>query len=211
MENGHPAELELLAHVDEGPRSARGREVAAHVRACEECAATVRDLQDGRTALRSAPRLELSRERRAAISAALAAQAPRRRRSSFSSRRLAALLAPMAVVAVLVIAVDAVRDGAGEPGGDAAAPARVQEPEESAGEGAGAQEDSAADGNEAAGLAGPVVSVAGPPADVLRLLRDRGLTARMSGGRIVVSDATADEVLEALRGRRQGRVSVVLE
>ena len=208
MENGHPAELELLAHVDEGPRSARGREVAAHVRACEECAATVRDLQDGQTALRSAPRLELSRERRAAISGAIAAQAPGRR-SSFSPGRVAALLAPVAVVAVVVIAVDTVRDG--EPGGDAAAPTRVQAPEESAGEGAGAQEDSAAGGNEAAGLAGPVASVAGPPADVLRLLRDRGLTARMSGGRIVVSDATADEVLEALRGRRQGRVSVVLE
>jgi hypothetical protein len=87
----------------------------------------------------------------------------------------------------------------------------VQEPQESAGEGAGAQEDSAAGGTDAAGLAGPVASVAGPPADVLRVLRDRDLTARMSGGRIVVSDATADEVLEALRGRRQGRVSVVLE
>jgi hypothetical protein len=215
MEKAHPDELELLTHVDERPRSSRAREVAAHVADCEACAATVRDLQAARTALRAAPRLELPPARRAAISSALAAHAPARR-SSLWRGRVAALLAPVAVVAVVVVAVDAVRERGGDTpvGGDAAAPTELRPAEEGAGEegaGAAAPEAGADAGAEASALAAPVVRVAGPPADVLRLLRAEGLTARTSGGRVVVSDATQDQVREALRGRRRGRVPVVLE
>ena len=214
MANGHPDEPELLAHVDEGPRSARGREVATHVGECPRCSKAVGELQSARAALRAAPRLELSQDRRAAISAALAEHAPRRR-SYVTPMRVAAIVAPVAVVAVLIVAVDAVRDGGGgDAGGDAAPPADVRDaPEgEDAGAGEDAMQDEAAGGaTDAAALAGPVASVAGPPADVLRILREAGLTARLSGGRVVVSDATPNEVVRALRGRRSGRVPVLIE
>ena len=214
MANGHPDELELLAHVDEGPRSARGREVATHVRACPRCSAAVGDLQSARAALRAAPRLELAQERRAAISAALAEHAPRRR-SYVGPVRLATILAPVALVAVLIVAVDAFRDGGGrDAGGNPASPASVRDAAEGEGGGAGeeaTQGQSAGGGTDAAALAGPVVSVAGPPADVLRILREAGLTARLSGGRVVVSDAAPNEVVRALRGRRSGRVPVLVE
>lgn len=227
MENGHPDELELLAHVDEGPRSPREREVAAHVRACGDCAATVAELQAGRAALRAAPRLELSAARRAAISAALAEHRPGRR-SRVSPMRLAAVLAPVAVVAAAVVLADPFRDGGGgDTGRDAAAPAEIQRAQEDVADGGAADEgaqggaaegeapasgsDSAAGGGDALSADDPVATVAGPPTDVLRLLRDAGLTARLSGGRVVVSGATGDEVLNALGERRRGRVPVVLE
>jgi hypothetical protein len=227
MENGHPDELDLLAHVDEGPHTPRDREVAAHVRSCRDCAETVAELQAGRAALRAAPRLELSAARRTAISEALAQHRPAHR-SYVSPMRLATVLAPVAVVAAAVVLADSVRDSGGdEAGRDAAAPAEVQrargdEAEEGAadggaqggaaeGEAPGSGADSSAGGGDALSAAGPVANVAGPPADVLRLLRDAGLTARLSGGRVVVSGATADEVLDALGERRRGRVPVVLE
>lgn len=210
MDNAHPDELELLAHVDERDRSGRARAVADHVAECEACARAVRDLQAARTALRAAPRLELPAARRAAVSSALAKH-PRRRRSRVTPARLAALVAPVAAVAAVIVAVDAVRDGDGDvAGGDAASPAELRPVEE----GAGAGETAAPEAEASAGasaVSGPIASVAGPPADVLRALRDDGLTARLSGGRVIVSDASANQVLDALRGRRRGRVPVVLE
>ena len=223
MENDHPDQLELLTHVDKPPRSDRAREVAAHVAECETCAAVVGRLQAAKTALRSAPRLELPSARRRAISSALG-EHPRPRRSPLSPLRPPSLLAPLVVavvvVASVVVALDAVREGGGD-GRDAAPAAETQMTDERAGGGGAAPEKAAPEAAapeaadtgaaQASALSAPVRSVAGPAAEVLRRLRAEELTARTSGGRVVVSDATPDQVLDALRGRRAGRVSVVLE
>ena len=218
MENDHPDQLELLTHVDEPPRSDRARQVAAHVAVCETCAAVVGRLQAGKTALRSAPRLELPSARRRAISSALG-EYPRPRRARRSPLGAPSLLAPLVVavvvVAAVVVALDAVREDGGG-GRDATPAAETQLTDQSEGRGGAATEAAAPEAADtgaaqASALSAPVRRVAGPPAEVLRRLRAEGLTARTSGGRVVVSDATPKQVLDALRGRRAGRVPVVLE
>jgi len=54
------------------------------------------------------------------------------------------------------------------------------------------------------------VSVAGPPAEVVRVLRREGITAEVVDG-AVVADSRAGEVTAALAGRPAGPVEVYLE
>ena len=93
MAEKHPDEIELLSYVEEElPTDAR-QDVAEHLVACRSCAEHVRRLETGRTALRAAPPLELSDERRARMLAALPARREPRsftrplKRSSSSRRR----------------------------------------------------------------------------------------------------------------------------
>jgi hypothetical protein len=53
----------------------------------------------------------------------------------------------------------------------------------------------------------PIVSVAGPPAEVVRILRREGIAAEVVEG-AVVADALAGEVDAALGGRATGPVEV---
>jgi hypothetical protein len=206
MHEGHPDELDLLVYVDEGATTGRGREVAAHVAGCDSCGTAVRELQAARSALRSAPRLHLPADRRAAISRALDAHTTARR-SYVSPMRFATLLAPVAVAAAIAVAVVQLGDG----GGDESA-GRVEQPAADR----AAPEASAGGGQDAATMEGArapeaVRRVAGPAAEVVGVLRSEGLTARLSGGRVVVSNATPAEVEDALADRANGPVPVVVE
>jgi hypothetical protein len=209
MHEGHPDELDLLAYVDEGATTGRGREVAAHVAGCDSCGTAVRELQAARSALRSAPRLNLPADRRAGISRALDAHTAARR-SYVSPMRFATLLAPVAVAAAIAVAVVQFGDGGGGNGsaGRAEQPAADRAaPEASAGGGAG--EDAAT--MEGARALRAVRRVAGPATEVVGVLRSAGLTARLSGGRVVVSNARPAEVEDALADRAAGPVPVVIE
>jgi hypothetical protein len=123
---------------------------------------------------------------RAAIAAALGRETPASR-ARVSPRRLAAVLAPVAVVAALVVGVANLagpRDGDDVDGG--------------AGAGSAGVEDSAG-GEEQAGAVGVYARagrVAGPPARVVRVLRAEGLDARAEAGAVYV-------VTDSVRARRR--------
>lgn len=211
MAERHPDELSLLAYVEDELAAGERRALEEHLTGCPECAGQARNLVAGRDALRSAPLLELSEERRRAIVASLP---ERRERESFLAplfRRGPALAAAAALVLVAgVIALATQIDGMG--GGDEAG---------NAGEAAEVQEESAQD---AAGGAGgdtapqelqkdfgasgpPVRRVAGPPSEVARLLRQNGVTASIEDG-AVVANAEPAEVRRILVARPRGDVPV---
>ncbi|MGH3034896.1 MAG: hypothetical protein ACRDON_10160, partial [Gaiellaceae bacterium] len=113
MTGTHPDELALLGYVEEGPHDAA---VGEHLTACAACAEKVRLLEAGRDALRSAPLLELSEERRARI---LAALPPRRAPwAPFAPlKRVLTVAAPVAAAGALVavfVAVGTLGGGGGD-------------------------------------------------------------------------------------------------
>ena len=192
----HPNDLELLALVEAELDGERRRAVRSHVESCPECAATVREVELGRTALHTAPRLELSARGRDAITEAIGRE-PRERRLYVSPMRLVTIFAPVAAIVVVVVAlanVDLGGDDQADRAGEAAQTAEARE------EGAGAD-----------ALAGVVVSVQGPPREVAALLRQRGFAARVESGAVVVTGADPASVREALASRPRGAVEVRVE
>jgi anti-sigma factor RsiW len=230
MAEMHPSEIELLEYV-EGELEDRARVgVHAHVESCPQCTARVAELERAREVLRSLPLIELPKRRREAILAGLPKQERDRPVLSglFASPRrlLVAVLVPVAAVVVAVIVVTttggngeqqaavpeagktsdlagtaevqaAPAPGAG--GGEAAAPPAEAAPEAPTATEAPAMESALA----------PVASVAGPPADVGKLLEQKGLSFTIAGpDRIEVTGATEDEVRQALEGLPEGPVQV---
>ena len=212
MQETHPDDLDLLDYVEGDLPADRRPSVEAHLHACGACSDSVRRLEAGRAALRSAPLLQLARERRAGLLNALDART-RERRSPVSPMRLAAVLVPVVVVAVAVSAIVGLGDGG--PRGDGAVGETSAQTSGDAGEAAGGatEEDSTRSGgaNETATLAGPpVAAVQGPPRAVLDILRMRGFTARVVGRDVVVVGANAEQVARALESRATGSVRVYL-
>jgi hypothetical protein len=203
MAEKHPDEFALLSYVEEElPTDAR-QDVAEHLVACRSCAEHVRRLEAGRTALRAAPPLELSDDRRARMLAALPA---RRERRSFSDhlRRALVITAPVAAAAALVGVF--VVTGPQLGGGDDAEEAGVD-----AAEGGGeAQELStgAADATAPMNAGTFVRNVAGPASAVVNLLVAAGINAEANANGSVTADGTAAEVRAALEGRPGGIVAV---
>jgi Putative zinc-finger len=211
MAERHADELSLLAYVDDELDAGERRALEEHLEACPECAAQARKLVVGRDALRNAPQLELTEERRRALVASLP---ERKERESFFTpllRRGPALAAAAALVLVAsVIALATQIDGGGDDegasgGGEAAA---VQE--ESAQDTVGATEgetDAREAQKELRGSGPPVRRVEGPPSDVVRLLRENGVAASVEDGAIV-ADADRAEVRRILVARPRGDVPV---
>jgi hypothetical protein len=211
MAEKHPDELELLSYVEkELPADAR-RDVVEHLVACRACAESVRRLEAGRDALRSSPLLELPEDVRQEALAGL----PERRdswRPFRPVRRAILVAAPVAAAAAFVgvFVFAAVQVGGGEDDADMAGEA-AQVAEDAGGGGDAAESERVEDADtsvQALQTQGPpVVSVAGPPAEVVRILRREGIAAEVVDG-AVVADSRAGEVEAALADRPTGRVGV---
>jgi hypothetical protein len=210
MAEKHPDELELLAYVEEDlPADAR-RDVVEHLVTCRACAESVRRLEVGRDALRAAPVLELPADVREEALAGL----PERRdpwRPFRPVRRAILVAAPVAAAAAFVgvFFFAATQLGGGGDDADSGEAAQVAE---DAGGGADAAETGRAEDADTSAQAletkgPPVVSVAGPPAEVVRTLRREGIDAEVVDG-AVVADARSGEVEAALADRRAGPVEV---
>jgi hypothetical protein len=212
MAEKHPDEFELLSYVEEELATDARQEVAEHLVACRSCAEQLRRLEAGRTALRAAPPLELSDERRARMLAAL----PERREPwSFKGplKRVLVIAAPVAAAAALigVVVVNGPYGGddAGDAGGEAAEDVSQlemgQAEEESAGEGEGG-------GGDATVSAGTLVrNVAGPASAVVDLLAAEGISAEANQDGSVTAQGMAAEVRAALEGRPGGIVAVYVK
>jgi hypothetical protein len=225
METKHPADVDLLAYVDEELPGARRSELADHLATCEACAETIDRLHAGRDALRAAPLMKLPPTMRERVSMTLDRFGPERappvRRTYVSPLRLVTVLAAVAVALALVVTIaDLAGDGGGEreAGGDATAQAERERPGEAGGASppeTGAAAESAEDEAAAAGATralADVGRVAGPPRAVAAALRRRGLHADAEGPRlVVVRGASEADVRAALSGRPAGRVRVAVE
>ena len=211
MAEKHPDELELLAYVEEELRAGDLQEVVEHLVACRACAETVRQLEAGRDALRASPLLEFPEGKRRETLAAL----PERRdpwRPFRPFRRAILVAAPVAAAAAFVgvFVFAAVQLGGGDDdAGEAGEAAQVAE---DAGGGAELERTQGADTalQPAAGAPGELVRrVAGPPAEVVRVLAREGIPAEIVEGSVVAS-SRAGEVRTALAGRPDGPVAVYL-
>jgi hypothetical protein len=203
MAEKHPDEFELLSYVEEELASDARREVAEHLVACRSCTQHVRRLEAGRTALRVAPPLELSDERRARMLSAL----PERREPwSFKGplKRVLVIAAPVAAAAALIGVVVVNGPYGGDDAGDAGADAA-----EGGGE---VMELSTGAADQSTPLVGTLVrNVAGPAGAVVDLLAAEGISAEANQDGSVTAQGTAAEVRAALEGRPGGIVAVYVK
>lgn len=225
MPHVHLSEIELL-------ELAEGELDASAAAACADCLHRLALLEAGRFALRASPVLELPSERLEAILASLPPQdrEPGRLASLLHSpRRLALALAPVAAVVVAVvvgITIATSGDGRQVAGATASAStsaAAAMEAQaapadggaaEAAPEGGAADEASTAESpatasSEKLPRTGPF-HVAGPAAEVARLLESAGFEVTVAGGTITVTGADPEAVARALDGRSTGGVEVVV-
>lgn len=212
MAESHADEVTLLAYVDGELSDDERQAVERHLETCPTCAVEVRRLESGRDAVRGAPLLELSEERRHAIVASLPA---RKEAWSFFAplRRLGPAL-PAAAVLLLVAAFVALATQLSEGGDDESAGEAGMAVEESAQDRAGGGDSAAApeaeeDEGDAQALASgePVARVEGPPGEIVRLLRENGHAAFVRDGSVVVI-GDEREIRTELAGRPRGPVRV---
>jgi Putative zinc-finger len=216
MAERHADEVTLLAYVDGELRNDELDAVERHLETCPTCATEARRLESGRDALRGAPLLELSEERRRAIVASVSAR--KEARSFFAPLRRLGPALPAAAVLLLVAAFVALAtqlpsDGDGESGGEAGmAVEEAAEDGTGGGESAAAPEAGEEEGDgleESRALASgePVARVEGPAGEVVRLLRENGHAAFVRDGDVlVVGDER--EVRNELADRPRGPVRV---
>ncbi len=214
MPEKHPDELELLAYVEEELAAEARRDVAEHLVACRSCAESVRRLEAGRSALRAAPLLDLPVGRREELVAAL----PDRRdrwRAFRPARRALVVAAPVAAAAAFVgVFVLATQVDLGGGDDDVSGEAAQVAEDAGGGEELGATATDRASGGDATAESAPsapagvpVRSVAGTPAEVVRLLEAEGIPAEVVEG-AVVADGRAGEVEAALADQPDGPVGV---
>lgn len=176
----HLRDETLLELADGAPVDAAAR---AHLDACAECAHALAEVVGVGRTLRATPLLEPPAE--------LLGQLPPGRRSR--RRRAALVLVPLAAALAALGGVLAMRDGGG--------PSQEAQSLRSAAPGAAV----------APQLAAVVVArVSGPPEAVAAVLRERGLSARVARGVVVVAGADAARVRRALGQRAPGPVQVRL-
>ena len=209
MAEKHPDEFELLSYVEEERATDARQDVAEHLVACRSCAEHVRRLEAARTALRAAPPLELSDERRARMLAALPDRRPRWSLSEYLRRGLL-IAAPVAVAAALATVVFTTDPQFG--GGDDDEGAAIAEDD-----GGGRELEQATEAEEGADAATPMTagtlvrSVAGPASAVVDLLAAEGISAEVSADGSVTAQGTAADVRAALEGRPGGIVAVYVK
>jgi hypothetical protein len=209
MAEKHPDELELLSFVEEELDGDARQEVAEHLVACRSCTDQVSRLETGREALRDAPMLELSGDRRQDILASVPDRPDPRRLFRPATRALvvaAPVVAAAAFVGVFVLAGTQLgSSGDDDEGVDAAAEATMDQAERAEG------------GDETSPEASPaqaltlVRRVEGPPAAVVRLLETEGINARVEPSGAVVAAGRAADVRAALAARPGGDVPVYVE
>lgn len=214
----HPDDLELFEYVEGDLDDARRPDVAVHLASCERCAGEVRLLEAGKQALREAPLLSLPPKGTEALLRGLPRQTERARVPfSFSPRRLVAVLAPVAAVAVAVGVIVSTTGNREEE--RAAVPAEapaaqaLKSTEEVGGvaaEAAPAPEEPAGDAAAPSLAAGAFRAVAGPPEEVAAFLREGGFDASVVEGAVEVRGADPTAVEQALAGRPDGDVAVVI-
>jgi hypothetical protein len=239
MAETHPNDIELLEYAEGDLDEAAAVAVRAHLAVCDRCAADVAAAGHARSVLQAAPLLELPASRRERILAALPEQErePHGVRSLLSRRRLLVVLAPAAVGAAIAIAVVSVNgngggtDQAAAPQRDEAAAAEAEPPAEPAPPAVAAAEaaetpqadDSGAEEAAPAPAEPPAEApsqtlqesrapllVGGTPEQVLALLEEAGLEARLVGDAVEVSGATEDEVASVLEELGPGQVTVTV-
>ena len=211
MAEKHPDELELLSFVEEDLGAGARRDVAEHLVACRTCTEEVKRLEAGREALRSAPSLELSDQRRDEILAALPERPDPWRRFRPVKR---AFVVAVPVAAAAALAVVFVVSGTPQLGGgddsNSASPAAA---EDNARDEGGLEATTGA-ASEAAPMVTPpegttfVQLAQGPPAEIVRLLAGEGIQAEVEPGGGVIAQALAGEVRAALASRATGDVPV---
>ena len=209
MAEKHPDEFELLSYVEEELTTDARRDVAEHLVACRSCAEHIRQLEAGRAALRAAPPLELSDERRARMLAALPTRRQRRSLSEYV-RRGFLIAAPVAVAAALATVVFTTDPQFGGGDDDEAGEAVDAGGGDAAEEGAAPEMMStgAADATAAGTL---VRNVAGPAETVVDLLAAEGISAVANADGSVTAEGTAADVRTALEGRPGGIVAVYVK
>jgi anti-sigma factor RsiW len=212
----HPDELTLLAYVDGDLTAVERGRLAAHVAECPACTEQVRLLEAGREALAAAPHLELPEERRRALFRRLP---DRPQRFGFLEpfrhglTRAAPALAALLLVAVFVAFATQLGGGGDDESGDAAGggeaaqtgPATPEAAGEGEGEGQALEDTSRTLSGERL-----VRRVAGPPREVVELLRQNGHPAAVQDG-AVVAEGRRGEIRAVLGGRPRGPVRVYVE
>jgi hypothetical protein len=202
----HPEDFELFDFVEGDMPDGRRAQVEAHLVSCAQCAEQVALVQTGRDVLRQAQPLELPPRRRDAILRNLPAHPKERRGWGISLKHVVVALTPVAVVALVVVAlvnVDGGQDeGAAVGGGGDTAAEESSAPTTAAG-GGERQEDRATKGARTLSATGPADAVAAE-------LRAKGFDAEALGNRVRVRNATRAEVRKALAGRRDGSVRIVI-
>jgi Putative zinc-finger len=213
MAGTHPGEPNLLSYVEGDLNGAEHEAVAAHVHACPDCGSRVRELERARDLLRAAPALELPAHR-------AALDLPPRedeRRVYVSPMRFVTLLAPVAAVIAIVVALTGLPTGNDDENGasrDAGGAAETTAPAEAE---SGGTEDAKSptvpsDGTTALTDARRLVTrVEGPPRRVVGVLRQRGYEVFLQDGTVVVRNAKAAEVRQALADQPRGRVNVAID
>jgi hypothetical protein len=207
MAEQHPHELTLLSYVEDDLAPGARQDVAEHLVACRSCADHVRGLEAGRAALRAAPALELSDERRASMLASLPDRRERRSLSDYVRRGLL-IAAPVAVagaLAAVVFTTDPQFGGGddNEGAGDAADVGAAEAGGEEMMQSTRAAEETAP---QSAGTL--VRNVAGPASAVVDVLEAAGITAEVDENGSVIAQGTAADVRTALEGRPSGIVAV---
>jgi hypothetical protein len=206
----HPDELTLLAYVEGDLTAVERGTLAAHVAACPACTEQVRLLEVGREALAAAPHLELPEERRRALLRRLP-EHPQRfgflEPFRHGLTRAAPALAALLLVAVFVAFATQLGDGGDDDAGSRGAAGGGEAAQTAPAQAEGAEEGEAQD--SARTLAGLrlVRRVAGPPREVVELLRESGHPAVLREGS-VVADGRPREVRAVLEGRPRGPVAV---
>ena len=220
----HPAELQLLALVEGELSRGEERVLEEHVAACAACWAAVEAQRGARALLRAAPAVAplLPQQVRDLVRALPAHPRPLswwRGRPAVAWRpKPVFLLAPAGAVAAAVVLAVFLSSGPGR----APAPEVLGTPPAGALKAASAPTTATraarATGAPKAGVAtaatpadaSPLVGrVGGPAAQVVAVLKARGIAARLEAGRVVVSRADGRRAREALAGRPAGPVEVV--
>ncbi len=214
MAEKHPNELVLLSFVEEELDPDARRDVVEHLAACRACADEIDRLEAARVALRGAPLLELPESREAAIMASL----PERRnpwRLFRPAKRVLVIAAPVAAAAALVgvFVLGGTQLGGGD--NEDAAEATVEAAAEDAAGGGAEGAATTVESEAAPAQAGPPGTTflrfaQGPPAEIVRVLRNAGIAAEADPGAGIVADGSTDEVTAALENRPTGDVAVYI-
>jgi anti-sigma factor RsiW len=209
MTEKHPDQLELLVYVEEELDPGPHGELAEHLATCPSCAEQVRRLEAGREALRAAPLLDLSDDRKQTIMWSLPDR-PDRWKLFRPVKRALVVAAPVAGAAALIgffVLAGTQLDGGGDDDSEGGQAAQVAE--EGAGQATeGRPEAESAPLRDDVSGARFVRTATGPAAAIVRALESEGIAAEVDPEGRVIAEARAGEVRAALAGRPPGNVSV---
>jgi anti-sigma factor RsiW len=211
MTEKHPNQLELLAYVEHELDPGPHRELAEHLAVCPSCAEQVGRLEAGREALRAAPLLDLSEDRKQTIMWSLPDR-PDRWAFFRPVKRALVVAAPVAgaaaLIGVFVLAGTQLGGGGDDDAGGEAAQVGADEGAAETTEQEGPPQTEGAPLRDIPAGATFVRTAQGPAAAIVRALKREGITAEVDAEGRVIAEARAGEVRAALAGRPPGDVPV---